>query len=185
MKRIFAVLLVAALLTGCAGGADMDRALAFRGKLLAGQGTTFDAHITADYGDKFYTFSVRCATDSKGDLTFEVLSPETIAGITGTVSQGGGKLTFDDQALAFDTMADGQITPVTGPWVLMKSLRSGYLTSGTVEGETLRLAVDDSYADDALHLDVWLDGQDRPIRGEIFWQGRRILSIDVENFTIV
>lgn len=185
MKRVIAIFLLAVLLTGCAGGGDMDRAMAFRAKLLAGQGVSFDTKITADYGDKFYTFAVHCETDAQGNLTFAVREPETIAGITGSVTQGNGKLTFDGNALAFDTMADGQLSPVSGPWVLMKSLRSGYLTSCAEEGENLRLAVDDSYADDALHLDVWLDAADLPIRGEIFWQGRRILSMDIENFTIL
>lgn len=168
MKRIIAIFLLAVLLTGCAAGGDMDRAMAFRAKLLAGKGTSFDARITADYGDKFYTFAAFCQTDAQGNLTFEVREPETIAGITGSITQGGGKLTFDGNALAFDTMADGQISPVSGPWVLMKALRSGYLTSCAVEDGNLRLAVDDSYADDALHLDVWLDGGDCPIRGEIY-----------------
>jgi len=36
----------------------------------------------------------------------------TISGITGSLSQNGGKLTFDDKALAFDVMADGLVSPV-------------------------------------------------------------------------
>lgn len=186
MKRIIAVICLLVILAGCAGsGGEMDRAMALRAKLLAGQGVSFDATITADYGDKFYTFSMNCETDTQGNLKFTVLEPSSIAGITGTVAQGSGKLTFADQALAFDIMADGQVSPVSGPWVLMKTLRSGYLTSCAVEGDMLRLAVDDSYANDALHLDIWLDPQDAPVRGEIYWQGRRILSLEVKNFKIL
>lgn len=186
MKRIIAIVCLLFLLAGCAGnGGEMDRAMSLRAKLLAGQGASFETDITADYGDKFYTFSMGCETDAQGNLTFTVLEPTSIAGITGTVAQGSGKLTFADKALAFDIMADGQVSPVSGPWVLMKTLRSGYLTSCTEEGDTLRLAVDDSYADDALHLDIWLDEKDIPIRGEIFWQGRRILSLEVKNFKIL
>ncbi len=155
--------------------------MAFRTKLLAGS-ATFDAAITADYGDKTYTFSADCVVDAQGELTFSVTEPQSIAGITGTVSAKGGKLTFDGHALAFELLADGQVTPVTGPWILMNTLRSGYLTSCGAEGEKLRLAIDDSYKDDALHLDIWLDGNDLPERGEILWQGRRILSIAVSNF---
>ena len=82
-------------------------------------------------------------------------------------------------------MADGQLTPVSGPWILMKALQSGYLTSCTQEGELLRIAVDDSYEDDALHLDVWLDNLDFPVRAEVFWKGRRLLTISVKNFTFL
>jgi len=87
--------------------------------------------------------------------------------------------------VAFDLLADGQLSPVSAPWIFMKALHSGYLTSCGKEGDLLRLAVDDSYADDALHLDIWLGSDDLPIRAEILWQGRRLLSMDVTNFTFV
>lgn len=38
----------------------------------------------------------------------------------------------------------------------MKTLRSGYITSAGMDGGRLRLTIDDSYEDDALHLDIWL-----------------------------
>lgn len=186
MKRIAALLCMVLLLTGCAEtDRTMDRAMAFRSRLLGAGGCSFDADITADYGDKSYTFSMACTADERGALTFSVTKPESISGITGSVSATGGKLTFDDKALSFALMADGLVTPVSGPWVLLKTLRSGYLTSCGQEGEYLRLAIDDSYEADALHLDIWLGEGDLPVRGEILWQGRRLLSITVTNFTFL
>ena len=162
----------------------MQRAMTLRSVLLS-KTVAFDTVITADYGDKTYTFGTSCQADTQGTLTFTVTAPETIAGITGTISKNGGKLTFDGQALAFPMLADGQVTPVSGPWILMNTLRSGYLTSCANEGEGLRLSIDDSYQDDALHLDIWLDADDNPVRGEILWQGRRIVSMEVKNFQFV
>lgn len=184
MKRILLVLLVTVLLTGC-GDTDqqLDKAMELRAQMIA-KTVSFDAGITADYGDKSYCFGMKCRVDTKGELTFEVTEPESIAGITGTVSGTGGKLTFDDTALAFGLMADGQLSPVSAPWVVVRTLRSGYLTSCTQEGEMLRLSIDDSYEDDALHLDIWLDAQNIPKTAEIFWQGRRLLSVTVANFTM-
>ena len=185
MKRIFALLCVLLLLTGCSGNnQNMDRAMNLRSKLLA-KSVSFDAQITADYGDKTYGFTMNCQADAQGNLTFKVIEPELISGITGTVSATGGKLTFDDIALAFDLMADEQFSPVSGPWLLLKTLRSGYLTSCNEEGEMFRISIDDSYNEDALHLDIWLDGEDAPVRGEIMWKGRRLLTIAVKNFTFV
>ncbi len=185
MKRIIIVLCALFLLTGCSNGnQQLDRAINLRSKLLSKE-VTFDAEITADYGDKTYTFTMKCSIDTQGDMTFQVIEPEVISGITGKVSATGGKLTFDDVALGFDLMADEQLSPVSGPYVLMKSLRSGYLTSCSQEADHLRVSVDDSYRDDALHLDVWLNSEDVPIRGEILWEGRRLLTINVKNFTFV
>lgn len=185
MKRIIPFLLVLFLLSGCAAANDgMNRAMALRSAILA-KGARFDATVTADYGDRTYSFGMLCSLDSDGTLTFSVTAPETIAGITGSVSSSGGKLTFDDKALAFSLLADGQVSPVSGPWLLMKTLRSGYLTSCGIEDGCVRIAIDDSYADDALHLDVWLDENDLPKRGEVLWRGRRILSVDIENFVFL
>lgn len=185
MKIIVCLLLVAVLLSGCSGQQEqLDRAMALRAKLIASE-VTFDAEITADYGDKSYTFAMHCTGATDGTVTFTVTKPDTIAGISGTVGNEGGKLTFDDTALAFELMADGQLSPVSAPWVLMKTLRGGYLTSCTQEEDGLRLAIDDSYEEDALHLDIWLDESDLPKFAEVYWQGRRLLTVSVSNFTYV
>lgn len=185
MKKGIWLTVLVIVLTGCFGtNEELDTAMQLRARLLAG-GCGFDTVVTADYGDKTYSFSMQCQTDTDGNLTFTVMEPESIAGITGTVSQDGGKLTFDDVALSFDTLADGLVTPVSAPWVLVNTLRGGYVTACGDDGGTVRVSIDDSYADDALHLDIWLGEDGMPERAEILWKERRILSLEVSNFTIV
>jgi len=183
MKRALAAVLVALLLVGC-GDADgnMRRAMGIREKLLKSKGCSFDAIITADYVDKLYTFTVNCSVNAGGSLSFTVAEPQSIAGITGKLDGDGGRLTFDDKALAFDTMADGMITPVSAPWVFINTLRGGYLSACGADGENLKMILDDSYKEEALQLDIWIDSHDRPVRTEILWKGRRVLSMDVKNF---
>lgn len=186
MRKAAAAAVLVFLLAGCSGAkTEVERGMALRSKLLAAEACRFDSAITADYGDKVYRFSMSCQADSEGNVTFAVSEPQSIAGIGGTISDGTGRLTFDDTGLAFPLMADDQITPVSAPWVFLKTLRSGYLTSVGAEGDGLRLSIDDSYADDALHLDIWLNGEDIPTRAEILFGGRKILSLDVTNFEIV
>lgn len=185
MKKAVVVLLMLTLLSGCSGKSqELDRAMELRAQLLA-HSCSFDAEITADYGDKLYTFSVYCEGDTQGNLGFQIKSPETIAEITGTVSNDGGKLTFDGTALEFPLLADDQVTPVSAPWLLLKTLQGGYLTSAGMEEELLRLTINDSYEDDALQLDIWLDSEDLPVRAEILYDGRRILTLSVSNFQIL
>ena len=158
--------------------------MAFRDKLLSAQGCRFSAEITADYGDTLYTFGMDCQADPSGNMTFQVTEPDSIAGIEGSVSYSGGTLDFADTALQFDLMADDQLTPVSAPWILLKTLRSGYIASACYEEELLRLSVDDSYEDDALRLDVWLrDGN--PVRGDVLYDGLRILTLDVKDFELL
>ena len=184
VKKLSVLLIVLLFLVGCSGKQEeMERAMTLRAKLLASE-CSFDAKITADYGDKLYVFAMTCQGDSRGNLTFTVTEPESIAGITGIISQDGGRLTFDDTALAFPLMADDQLTPVSAPWIFLKTLRGGYLTSANTEEELLHLTIDDSYEEDALQLDIWLDGQNLPVQSDILYDGRRILTVQVSNFTL-
>ena len=146
---------------------------------------SFVAQITADYGDKSYAFSAGCTADAEGNLSFVVLSPESIGGITGKITAQNGYLTFDDSVLAFPLLADGELSPVSAPWLMIRTLRSGYLKSAGMDGENLLLTIYDSYEEDALQLDIWLDNDNRPIHADFLWQGRRVLSITVNDFTFV
>lgn len=186
MKRTGVIFLLVLFLSGCAdASSELNRGMALRSKLLKAGSVSFSADITADYGDKVHTFSMDCAGDAQGNVTFTVTAPETIAGITGKIADGDGSLTFDDTALHFDLMTDDLLSPVSAPWILLKTLRSGYLTAAGMEEDQLRLTIDDSYEDDALQLDIWLDGGDLPARAEILHDGRNILSLTVAKFEIL
>ena len=87
--------------------------------------------------------------------------------------------------LAFPMLADGQVTPVSAPWLLYKTLIGGYLRTAAQEAELLHLQIHDSYEDHALQLDVWLGAGDLPVRSEVLFQNRRILTLLVENFQIL
>lgn len=186
MKRVVvAAVVLLQLLTGCTDlDSDLDRAMALRQKLQQ-NACSFEAEVTADYSDALYTFKMLCEADVNGDLTFTVMEPETIAGISGLIDQSGGKLTFDDTVLAFKLLADEQISPVSAPWILLRTLRSGYIqaASGTESG--LKLIINDSYEEDSLQLDIWLDGNDQPEEAEILFGGRRILSIKLSEFAFL
>ena len=186
MKKGCAVLVLMLLLCGCADtSSDLERGMALRSKILKAEQVCFSVDIEADYGDSLQLFSMECISDAQGNIVFTVTAPETIAGITGSLSQGEGELTFDDTALHFELLTDDQLNPASAPWILMKTLRSGYLTSAGMEGELLRLTIDDSYEEDSLQLDIWLDAKDQPQRTEICYDGRTILTLSVREFQIL
>lgn len=186
MRKLAAVIVLTLLLTGCTGAeSELDRAAALRTKLLAASGCSFDAEITADYGEGLYTFTLSCVGDQEGGIDFTVRSPETIAGITGRVTHSKGKLTFDGLALDIPLLAEGVIAPLTAPWLLTKALRGGYITSAGAEGELLRLNLSDSLNGEPLSVDLWLDNENRPVRGEILHEGRRYLTLTVNNFELL
>lgn len=179
--KLAVILCMILVLSGCKStDASLNRALALRNR-IADSSCSFHTTVTADYGEKIYEFSMDCQADSVGNLTFSVTEPDTIAGITGKISAAGGAITFDDKVLAFETIADGQVTPVTAPWLFLNTLRSGYIRDSAAVDHGIEVSIDDSYADEALHLKIIIE-DDSPVSAEIYWQGRRVLTLSVENF---
>lgn len=180
------MVLLAMFLCGCTKNTDHTKdALSLRHELLMGNGCCFLAEITADYRDELYTFTLECSADKQGDLTFCVVAPERISGISGVIDQSNGALTFDDQVLLFDTLNEEQLSPVSAPYIFLKALRSGYIRGCGVDGDLAFWRIDDSYRDQAYQVEIWVNDENVPIRGEILWNGRRILSVTVKDFHIL
>ena len=181
--KLISLICVVVLFSGCkSSNSLMTNAVTLRENITKSDGCSFSATVTADYGEKLYVFTMDCQTDKDGNMNFSVIKPATLAGITGKIDSSGGAITFDDKVLAFQTIADGQVTPVTAPWLLVKTLRSGYLRDCTDTENGYKISIDDSYAEDALRLNIYVE-ENLPVSGEIFWNGRRVLTLTVDNFT--
>ena len=183
MKILILALML--LLTGCGPGEDgMERAMDLRSRVLEAEECSFRAKITADYGSTLQQFTLDCKGDSQGDLRFTVAEPETIAGITGKISGDGGKLVFDDTVLAFGLLTDRQLSPAAAPWIFFRTLREGQLLTASEEGPLLHIRADDSYEEDALRGDFWLDESGQPVRAEFLYRNRRVLCLEISGFTL-
>lgn len=183
LRRLIPLCLAAVLLSGC-GGKESEKvgeAVAFRTKLLGAPGWAFTGEITADYGDRTYTFTVDCRGDKSGGLDFSVTAPETIAGISGRIGAQGGKLTFDGTALDFGLLADGQVSPVTCPYFMTEAWRSAYLSSAGQTEDGLRITFDTSVEEEPMTVDLWLR-EGTPVFCELGYKGRRILSMEIRDF---
>lgn len=186
MKRIIVLLLTVFILCGCSReNSEFDRAMSVRTGIINAQGCSLTAEITADFTDKTYTFKMQCQVDRAGDIEFEVMEPGYLDGIQGTISSDGGKLIFDDTALAFTLQPDGVLSPACAPWILMRTLRGGYVRYCAVEEEYLRMTVDDSYEEDALTLDIWIGANNAPVQADIFQNNVRIMTICITDYRLL
>ena len=183
MKIVTVVVLVAVILVGCAkGDGDLNPAMELRQRLANGDGCTFRAEVCADYGDRVYTFVMDCKADTAGDVHFKLVSPDTISGISGTVTQSGGKLEFDDQVLLFEPLTQGELTPVIAPWLLYKVITGGYIRSVSEEADQFIYTVDDTYQSEQFMALLTLQRDQTPRSCEVFWNNRRILTVKVTDF---
>lgn len=183
MKRLYSIFLVLFIFAGCSSSEkNMDRAIEYRQKLLQCSGCRFNCNLTADYGDVLYQFSLKCESDSKGNIVFSVLAPESIAGITGTISNSGGKIKFDDTLLGFPILSEDLPTPLSAPWLFITGLRSGYIRTSDIEDGKLALTIADTYEDDPIIMNIQFGEQESPAFCEFIWNGRRILSMEINSF---
>ena len=182
MKKRWLLLLVVFLVGCSARDPAMEAALELRSRCLAAKQVQFRAQISADYIDRIEFFSLECIHNADGTMSFRVLGPVDIEGIGGTVSGTEGTVEFDDTVLAFPLLAEGRLSPLSGPWVLMKAICTGNILAAGQEGELVHLTIDDSYADKALTVDLWLDGG-MVCEAEIAWEGLRYLTMTVEEFS--
>lgn len=185
MRRWFCLILSVLLLTGCSSDTEMKTIMVLRESLLQMEACSFDARVCADYGETVYTFTLSCQADREGNVSFRVKEPETIAGIGGEVRNQSGQLIYEDVVLGFPLLADGEISPVSAPWIVMKTLLSGYIRCAAAEEQGTHIVMDDSYEDSALQVDMWLDQEAIPEYAEIVWQNRRVVSIHLDSFVIV
>ncbi len=181
MKRFLSLLIALCCLSGCGTEQSLDPVLTLRQQLQQTP-AAFDCRITADYGEETYTFAMGCQLDAHGNLSFQVTEPEAISGITGKVEAGQGSLLFDSTVLSFPLLADGLLSPASAPWILFTAIRSGYMQSAGPDGDLTMVRLKDSYGEDAFQAELWLDGDHKPVRGEILWKDRRILALSVSNF---
>ena len=159
----------------------MEEALALRSRCLSGK-VSFEAEIRADYITNIESFTLDCTFDENGVMSFRVSEPDDIEGIRGTVTGTEGTVVFDEVVLGYPLLAEGRLSPLAAPWVLVKALREGCIIAVGREGEMLHLTVDDSYADNALTLDIWLE-DGKVEAAEIAWEGRRCVTMTVEDFS--
>lgn len=183
MKLIAGILSLVLVLTGCNhSNSELDRAMSLRSRLLSAECCSFDAIITADYSDSVMSFTLSCEFDANGDMSFCVVEPKSICGISGQVSYEGGSFTYDDVVLGFPLLANNQLSPVSAPWIIMNSLRSGYINACTSYESGLQLIIDDSYEDNDLQTEIWTQTEDMPTYADVIYDGQRILSVSIQNF---
>ena len=181
MKKLLSCLLCLLFLTGCGKEQSQENTLLQLRSKLQECGCTFSCGITVDYGDCIYTFGMNCAYAPGDGLQFTVIEPESIMDISGRITEG--KLRFDDVSLYFDLLADGMLSPVSAPWVVMQAITGGYLHTTGREEALLRVTLRDSYREDAFTVELWLK-EEIPVSAEIYWEGRRILTLEIEDFVI-
>jgi len=182
-QKLAAVLmLLSLLLSSCGAGETVLRdALTFRERLLEADGCAFLATVSAEVQERGYIFSLqtRCMEET---ASATVLAPDSIAGISATITALDASVCFDGVAVEFGTMDDVMTSPLYLPWLLNVCWRSGYIDCAGMDGDRYRVTYLWGTGEEELILETWfLD--ELPVRAEVYRKDHLLLSADLEGFT--
>lgn len=184
MRRIFFGTLLCLLLclSACGGEENaVSPAIEFRAALVQANGCSFQAEIEADFGDYTQRFTVVCETATDGTAKLTLLAPETIAGITATVSDIGGKITYDGMAAEFGLLANGEVAPAAAPALAAQCWTSEYIDSAGYEEGLCRVTYEKGFDEKKLIVDTWFENE-VPIYAEMCYNNQRILRLTISDF---
>lgn len=183
MGRILSLILLLSLLTGCKGEESLlAQAVTFRGELISRGGCSFLAKITADYGAEVQHFALQCKTDGDGRVSFVVTEPDTIEGISGSMTGEDGLVTYDGLQLAFPLLVHEQISPVSAPALTVSCWLREYILSAGMSDGIYRVSYEKKIQGKDLLIDTYFE-KDIPISAELCYNGNRIIKIEITSFS--
>ncbi len=195
---ILSVIFLLMITTSCGGDTQeqyYQQALKARTQYLGLQQGTSLCHITADYGQRVYDFSLVLTLSRDQDQqlvsTLTLTAPEEIAGISVTAQGGSSQLRWEGMILETGDLNQEGLSPVSAIPLFLETLCSGYLESVTMTEKltqenpllTLFCRDPDKIQGTGQEITLWLDSQTYAlVGGEIFQDGVRVLSCEFQNF---
>ena len=183
-----ALMMTLALLPSCGRGEKKsdDLALSMRTHYLALQSCEASGEVTADYGERTYTYSASFSGNGL-EGRMEITAPENIAGTAVSWSDGGTVLEYEGASLETGELSPDGLSPVDGfPLILECCTRGAILEScrEDLDGtDTLRVGLQnpDLPADAESRVDLWVDPEDfTMLRAEVSYGGRTVLTFEFD-----
>ncbi len=180
-------------LCGCTGSQkEDDLALQLREDFLSMTGCSGQMELTADYGQRVYSYSVTFSSDQEQGMNLVLTAPEEVAGITATIEQGQTNLVYDGVRLETGPLNEDGLSPLDALPALIAAVQSGCLaeTGSELLGETdtLRLCYRDPEqgTGEGTETILWFcKDRKTPLRGELRSYGSTVICCEFSDFNII
>ena len=181
------------VLTACGGAGGMSEAerlaLDIRGELLEMDGCAASLEVTADYGQRVYTYGMELNWRRGGETLLTLTSPENIAGVTARISAGETALEYDGTRVETGPLDGSGMSPVDAVPVLLDYAEGGYIAACGMETVDERevLRVDcrepEAAAGEGRACSLWFDPSTHALlRGELSQDGFTVIQCEFSNF---
>ena len=158
---------------------EISPAVDFRAELVQ-KDCHFIADIEADFGQTVQNFTLQCKTQEE-ELRFEVLEPESLSGITATVSDSGGTVTYDGMAMDFGLLANGNVIPAAAPAIIADCWKGAYISAVGREDDFYTVTYERDHDEKKLAVQTWFE-KGLPISAEICYNQERVIKITIREF---
>lgn len=196
-KRLCALMMTLVLpLSACGGaggGNEAEDALAeVRGQYLEMAACSGHADLTADYGQRVYTYGVDFTWKREGETLLTLTAPEVIAGTTAHITAGETALEYDGVMLETGPLNTQGLAPVDALPALLTYAREGFAAECALEGsegeaQNLHVICRDPEQDPGVgtEAELWFDRSTGALlRGEISEGGVTVIQCMVSGFAM-
>jgi len=177
MKKTAAAVFLCIILCGCAADA-VSEFEELRAEVQSAESIEIIAELRSELEDESFTFELQCTSDSE-ETAVEILSPESIAGISAHIKSGETALCYDGAMLDVGSLSENGLSPMTALPVLINAVKSAYISSLAKSGDELEAVL---IPDDELTVTLYLlDGA--PARAEISTDGITKVFIQINKWS--
>ena len=168
---------------GGGGNAAEQLALEIRTEYIAMTACTAGMEVTADYGQRVYTYGMDLSWVQEGDTVLTLTAPANVAGATARIREGQTWLEYDGARVETGALSPEGLSPVDAVPALIAYAREGFMAECTEEtlGETETVRIScrepDAAAGTGTEAELWFDKATHALlRGEIAVDGFTVIQ---------
>ena len=188
MRRCLCALMMLLVfpLTACGGkdgGNEAEKILTqVRGKYLEMSACSGHADLTADYGQRVYTYGMDFTWQQEGETLLTLTAPEIVAGTTAHIAAGETALEYDGVMLETGPLNEAGLSPVDALPALLTYAREGFAAECAMEEEEsprLHVICRDPETEPGMgtQADLWFDPETGTLlRGEVSNEGQTVIQ---------
>lgn len=194
-KRLCAQMMILVfLLSACGGregGNEAEETLSvLRGQYLSMTACSGHAEVTADYGQRVYSYGLDFSWQREGETLLTLTAPESVAGTTAHISAGETALEYDGVMLETGAVNAAGLSPIDAIPALLTCVQEGFAAECVLEGEEetdLHVTCRDPETDPGAgsETELWFDAATGALlRGEISEEGVTVIQCAVSDFAM-